>query len=767
MLITASRGRNAFDSSPEPKTFDDFEQLTQFILSDLALEKGNQYITALCKVAPEDARHKELFPKAIGKPHRCKDCASDRSWLGLDIDGCLSAHSFNILQQVLSNYSALLYTTASHTPHAPRCRVIIELDRAVDRITFKRVTQRVQREIDEQMNGSPIKWDKACDTPEQALYLPLVTAQAWRFRGSPVEVLDVELGANQVSDAKNHSAPTTLVEDPLAVNEWCMQLERVKKAKKGQRNSTINSASFFLGQLIGAGRLQHGRVMESLVAAAEPWGEPEKQRGKILAGLSSGGQEPKYLDAVSQAVWGAGNAQIETLFTGRDSIPSHGPQLADFQPSALSQLTPLSALSSLGQLNELQSLNLGSLETKVLIKRGDTIVPEPICWIWKGWLACGKMHIIGGAPGCGKTTIACKLAATVTCGGLWPDGTRAPLGDVVIWSGEDDIENVLAPRMIASGADMKRVHFVVGIREHGKDVSFDPSKDLDKLAEALSSISDVRLLVVDPIVSTVGGVDSHRNAEVRRALQPLVDLTAKLDCGLIGITHFTKGTQGRDPVERITGSLAFAALARVVMVASVKEGSEGGPDRLLVRAKSNLGPSTGGFSYHLAYEPLPDYPKIVGSNLVWGDELTGSAREILGQAEGPAVSEDPGSLEACKAWLATYMKGGGVLAEDVQKAAAEARHSAATLKRAKAALGIKSKRFHDKWIWLPGPLPLLERTLQEAQGVQQAQADQEAQSTQALPPSLEEYWRKNSQILTAGPTQTSIEAASRASPKLT
>lgn len=75
---------------------------------------------------------------------------------------------------------------------------------------------------------------------------------------------------------------------------------------------------------------------------------------------------------------------------------------------------------------------------RVNLVRGSDIKPEPISWLWNGWLAAGKMHILGGAPGTGKTTIALSLAATVTTGGRWPDGSQSSIGNVVIWSGEDD-----------------------------------------------------------------------------------------------------------------------------------------------------------------------------------------------------------------------------------------------------------------------------------------------------------------------------------------
>ena len=143
----------------------------------------------------------------------------------------------------------------------------------------------------------------------------------------------------------------------------------------------------------------------------------------------------------------------------------------------------------------------------------------------------------------------------------------------------------------------------------------------------------MRVIVVDPLVAAVSG-DSHKNAEVRRGLQPLVDLARRRGCAVLGITHFSKGTTGRDPLERITGSLAFGALARIVLVAAKQDADGDRPARrVLLRAKSNNGPDGGGFAYDLRQEPLPDYPGIEASRAVWGGAIDGTAREVLAVAE--------------------------------------------------------------------------------------------------------------------------------------
>lgn len=221
--------------------------------------------------------------------------------------------------------------------------------------------------------------------------------------------------------------------------------------------------------------------------------------------------------------------------------------------------------------------------------RGDAIKVEPVRWLWEGWLARGKLHIMAGAPGTGKTTLALAIAATVTSGGRWPDSSRAEVGAVLIWSGEDDPSDTLAPRLLAMAANMARVHFVGSVAAGEGRRPFDPATDMRALMARAAEIGDVRLLIVDPIVNAVA-VDSHKNTEVRRALAPIVELASTLDCAALGISHFSKGTAGRDPVERVTGSLAFGALPRVVLATARIKEEDGTERRLLVRAKNNNGP---------------------------------------------------------------------------------------------------------------------------------------------------------------------------------
>jgi phage/plasmid primase-like uncharacterized protein len=162
-----------------------------------------------------------------------------------------------------------------------------------------------------------------------------------------------------------------------------------------------------------------------------------------------------------------------------------------------------------------------------LLTRASDIVPESIRWLWLNWLPEGKLTLLAGSPGTGKTTLALALAATVSRGGKWPDGTEcARAADVLLWSGEDNPADTIVPRLMASGADMNRIHIITGRADANSEIQpFDPSTDIPLLSERLADMGGAAMLIVDPIVSAVSG-DAHRVNDVRRNLQALVDMAS-------------------------------------------------------------------------------------------------------------------------------------------------------------------------------------------------------------------------------------------------
>lgn len=333
----------------------------------------------------------------------------------------------------------------------------------------------------------------------------------------------------------------------------------------------------------------------------------------------------------------------------------------------------------------------------VRIRCGADITPQAITWLWPGWLPAGKLTILAGTAGTGKTTLALALAAVITAGGRWPDGTVSKgKGNVLIWSSEDVADDTLVPRLIASGADLSRCHFIEGISQGGESMPFDPSQDIVELHRAADEMGGVSLLLIDPIVSAVSG-DMHRANDVRRSLQAVVDFASAYDCAVIGITHFSKGGAGKSPQERVIGSQAFGALARMVLVAAKEENST---RRVLARAKSNIAPDDGGVAYALELVTLDS--GIETTKAVWDGVIEGTAREILGDVEIDE-EQDGDSKDELKRMLVDILRaaGGKMPVKGLMSEVKDSGHSWDTAKRLKKSLGIVSEKadMNGPWYW--------------------------------------------------------------------
>jgi putative DNA primase/helicase len=198
----------------------------------------------------------------------------------------------------------------------------------------------------------------------------------------------------------------------------------------------------------------------------------------------------------------------------------------------------------------------------VNLLQGSEIEAKPVTWIWEGYLPSGKLTLLAGAGGTGKSTIAFNLAATITNAGVWPDGTRCSgAGNVLVWSSEDDPADTIKPRLMAVGANERRYGVISGVSdEQGISCPFDAARDMDGLRESVTRIGGISLLIIDPIVTAVIG-DMHKANDVRRSLQAIVDFAAEMNCAVLGITHFAKGTAGKNSAERVIGSQGIRSVS--------------------------------------------------------------------------------------------------------------------------------------------------------------------------------------------------------------
>ncbi|RMF58147.1 MAG: hypothetical protein D6746_10030, partial [Bacteroidetes bacterium] len=231
-------------------------------------------------------------------------------------------------------------------------------------------------------------------------------------------------------------------------------------------------------------------------------------------------------------------------------------------------------------------------DTRAVAVRVADVEREAIRWLWPGRLALGKMTILDGDPGLGKSTLYCDLAARITTGRPWPDAPDAPPGEpaaVVIIGCEDGIADTIRPRLEEAGADLRRVHVIQAIRE-GEDLTVPRLPDHIDAIEAVVRETGAALLVVDPIMAHLGDrINAHRDADVRRALTPLALLCERCGCAGLVVRHLNK-MPGGDPLYRGGGSIGIIGQARIgLLLASHPEHETADGVRVLATTKANVG----------------------------------------------------------------------------------------------------------------------------------------------------------------------------------
>lgn len=327
------------------------------------------------------------------------------------------------------------------------------------------------------------------------------------------------------------------------------------------------------------------------------------------------------------------------------------------------------------------------------------VKPLPISWLWFNRIPLGMFTLILGDPGLGKSFLTLFMAKKVSTGETWLDSetpeNSAPKGSVVILTAEDDLAHVVRPRLDAMGADATKIIALEGVRiidENGREQCgyFNLQRDLPALQQAVRSQNDTKLVVIDPLSAYLGSrIDSHKDADVRSVLRPLVELAEKYSVAVIGVTHLNKNATGK-AVYRAMGSLAFLAAARTVWLVTTDPNDPDSKRRLLTPAKHNV-----------LIEPTGLAFEIVDSKVVFENEpVTITADEALGTTgtiEAPALNQ-------AKQWLSEQLTPGkSMSATEVYKQADEQGISKRTLERAKRELRIVSYPLSVEgkkvWFW--------------------------------------------------------------------
>jgi putative DNA primase/helicase len=336
---------------------------------------------------------------------------------------------------------------------------------------------------------------------------------------------------------------------------------------------------------------------------------------------------------------------------------------------------------------------------------------EDYDWVWPGRFALKKIGLITGLPDEGKGVLLSDIIARVTRGLSWPcNEGNAPVGNVILFTAEDDSKDTIVPRLMAAGADLKRVTIIKMFREAGKERMFSLVTDLPMLRQQVIEIGNVKMIVIDPVSAYlgIGKVDSFRATDVRAVLGPLKEFAEELRLFILGVIHFNKKMDVTNLLLRVSDSLAYTAAARHVYGIVNDEDNQ---RKLFVKGKNNIAPREQqtlafGFNTREVGTDKRTGNQISRPFIVWEDRPVDiTATEAL---QALNESKSPSERESAKDFINMLLSNGPVGSKDVYEAGKENGFSKRTLERARRQLGIDPKKDGPKnekgeitWRWHP------------------------------------------------------------------
>ena len=298
---------------------------------------------------------------------------------------------------------------------------------------------------------------------------------------------------------------------------------------------------------------------------------------------------------------------------------------------------------------------------------------EVVEWLIYPFIPYGKITIIQGDPGEGKTTLVLQIIARLTKGeSIVAEEAKAPI-NVIYQTAEDGLGDTIKPRLLSAGADCSRVLVI-----DDKDTPLTMS---DMRLEQAIIETNAKLVVLDPIQGFLGSdVDMHRANEIRPIMKHISELAEKYKCAIILIGHMNKCSTGKSAYRGL-GSIDFQAAARsVLIVGRIKDEPE---VRVICQTKNSLAPEAKAIAFKLSEN----------NGFEWLGEQNVSADDLL---SGNAKSS---KKQAAIEFLENVLSEKQVPQTEIMELAKQKGISEKTLRNAKVALTVKSKRINNQWFW--------------------------------------------------------------------
>jgi putative DNA primase/helicase len=336
---------------------------------------------------------------------------------------------------------------------------------------------------------------------------------------------------------------------------------------------------------------------------------------------------------------------------------------------------------------------------KAIVERLSDVDPKEVEWLFPNRIPLGKITLIAGDQGLGKSFLTMDLIARVTTGGEVPcgDGECVADGSAVLLSAEDGLADTIRPRLDAAGADCRRVFALTTLElPDGRLTPFTLAY-IPQLEATITGAPDCKLVVIDPVGAYVGGVDDHKGATLRAVLGPLSSLAERTNTAIVLVTHLNKGG-GTRALQRVTGSLVYTALARAAWLI-VRDKDDPGR-RLMLSIKNNLAPDPSGLAYRITADRRVEWE---------GETIRMTANEALArdqEDEAPAPKRRRRAEDAADWLAAQFPDGMGVPSKEILARGKAAGFSRDALFEAKKELGIGARKQpggDGGWAWFAAP----------------------------------------------------------------
>lgn len=299
---------------------------------------------------------------------------------------------------------------------------------------------------------------------------------------------------------------------------------------------------------------------------------------------------------------------------------------------------------------------------------------EQVQFLWRPYIPSGKITIVQGDPGDGKTTMMLAVAAAVTNGDELPGGGNAAPASVIFQTAEDGLADTIKPRLEQLGADCSSVHV---IDEGEQSLSL-----ADERIEQAIIKMDAKLFILDPLQAYLGGADMHSAGGIRPLMKSLGAVAERTACSIVIIGHLNK--KGGKAQYRGLGSIDIYAAARSVLTVGRIDLDEN--MRALVHGKSNLTPPGAPLAFGL--DPVGGF--------TWLGEYEITLDELL---SGKSPEQSESRLGQTMGFIKNELSAGEVSAAEIIQRATACGIPKMTLDRAKQTLGVKSVKRQNQWFW--------------------------------------------------------------------